>query len=332
MKLSIKNFIANIKIPKAVIEFLVILLSILIAFSLDSWGENRKQRARENQYLSQLDIDFKENMRQLMGSIEKGINKIEKTEKILDLLKLDPRPSHVDSLKKWIPYITNYSINIPITGTYEAMISSGDINLITNDSIRTQLIHFAGLIDELKTHEQRFMDWMIDLFNSAAADEFFTADMLLKGRDNSGQIVWPDLLTSRNFHRLVSRLHIVSINLLAFQKMLIMDVEDLKNKLDKEIGVPPAPVNLDTDYIQGKYKLSDNLFIIIYKDKTQLKARVTGQTALNIYPESKTLFYYAAINAKIQFILDDSGKAISLVVVQNGRKNTAQRVAQKKEN
>ena len=52
---------------------------------------------------------------------------------------------------------------------------------------------------------------------------------------------------------------------------------------------------------------------------------LTGQQALRVYPRSQTVWYYKEVEATITFNVDKSGKCDSLVLFQNGVKQTAKR-------
>ncbi|MCK5148537.1 hypothetical protein KAR48_17410 [bacterium] len=326
MYTTLWNSFKNSNAQKAVIEFLVIVLSIIIAFSLDNWGENRRKNIRELQYLQQLNLDFKENERQLLGVLEQDQIRFEYSEKILSLLKEEPEASHKDSLARWIPFILSYSMYIPITGTYDAMLSSGDINLIRNIEVRTNIISFAGILKELQTHLHRFSSWTIDLLNSPAADDFFTVDMLLTGKDDSGTIDYGNMLRDRDFNRLITRLHVVSLNKISFHNGLLTEARKLKKNLMTEVGEQGLPIDFDTNRYLGKYEIAEGFYFYIFNENGQLRIRVTGQISANLYAESTTDFYCAISGEHIQFLLDDEKNTTGLVFIQNGQETTALKV------
>ncbi len=69
----------------------------------------------------------------------------------------------------------------------------------------------------------------------------------------------------------------------------------------------------------GKYELFPNFSITIQVKNNHLFAQATGQAEFEIFPQSKTKFYYKIVNAQIKFIKNKNGKVNKLILYQNGR-------------
>jgi hypothetical protein len=80
------------------------------------------------------------------------------------------------------------------------------------------------------------------------------------------------------------------------------------------------------DRYVGFYKMSDVYVFTITRQGDKLFAKLTGQGAAQIYPESETKFAYKIVKAQIDFVADSSGNISSLVFHQNGVDHTATRV------
>ncbi|MEQ1843426.1 MAG: DUF3471 domain-containing protein, partial [Verrucomicrobiales bacterium] len=78
----------------------------------------------------------------------------------------------------------------------------------------------------------------------------------------------------------------------------------------------------------GKYDYGDGAIMTITLEKgDQLKAQLTGQPALPVYPQSETVFYWKEVEAEIEFVSKDGGKTVSGVIHrQGGRSIDAPRV------
>jgi CubicO group peptidase (beta-lactamase class C family) len=77
----------------------------------------------------------------------------------------------------------------------------------------------------------------------------------------------------------------------------------------------------------GQYELTPTVFFNLRRDGTKLMAQLTGQSFLEIFPESETNFFYKRVNAQITFNTDASGKVQSLVLHQNGIDQTAKKIS-----
>ncbi|SMQ86052.1 CubicO group peptidase, beta-lactamase class C family [Devosia lucknowensis] len=75
----------------------------------------------------------------------------------------------------------------------------------------------------------------------------------------------------------------------------------------------------------GDYVMAPGVVMTITTDDGRIYAQLTGQPALEIFPESETAFFYRAVEAQITFEVAD-GVAKSLTLFQNGRQLPAMRV------
>ncbi|TWU02530.1 serine hydrolase [Stieleria varia] len=92
----------------------------------------------------------------------------------------------------------------------------------------------------------------------------------------------------------------------------------------------PKTVKVSTDAMNalaGNYRLSPLVTISVRVDDDVLRVRLTGQPELPVYPSSETNWEYRAVKATLVFELDDSGKAKSLTLHQNGMKLPAPRIS-----
>ncbi|MEM0926088.1 MAG: hypothetical protein AAGJ83_08635 [Planctomycetota bacterium] len=78
----------------------------------------------------------------------------------------------------------------------------------------------------------------------------------------------------------------------------------------------------------GIYKLNEAVsFTIATADEkgTALTVQLTGQQPLRIFPQSETRWFLKAVEAEIEFQFDDDHRCVSLVLHQNGLKQTAKK-------
>jgi CubicO group peptidase (beta-lactamase class C family) len=88
-----------------------------------------------------------------------------------------------------------------------------------------------------------------------------------------------------------------------------------------EIRAPAVAIKLDPkiyDAYVGRYELAPTLILTISREGDRLMAEATGQRAIELFPESDTKFFLTAIDAKITFVKDDTGKVTHLILHQAG--------------
>jgi len=88
------------------------------------------------------------------------------------------------------------------------------------------------------------------------------------------------------------------------------------------VVLDPAPY----DGYVGEYEIAPSLSITITKDGSKLMAQAPGQPKLELFPESQTKFFVKEAAIQIEFVVDGSGKATSLVLHQGGRQLPAKKI------
>jgi serine-type D-Ala-D-Ala carboxypeptidase/endopeptidase len=102
-------------------------------------------------------------------------------------------------------------------------------------------------------------------------------------------------------------------------------------KLGSDYQPPPERVAIEIDpkiltaYV-GQYALAPNVKFDVRADNGKLMVKITGQPRLEVYPESKTKFFYKVVDAQITFVKDDTGKVTSLILHQFGIDQTAPKI------
>lgn len=89
----------------------------------------------------------------------------------------------------------------------------------------------------------------------------------------------------------------------------------------QEITLTPAELSP----LAGTYTLAPGVELAITLEGSQLKAQLTGQRQLDVYPESPTLFFLKVVDAQLEFAKDASGKATQVTLHQAGRDMVAKR-------
>lgn len=100
-------------------------------------------------------------------------------------------------------------------------------------------------------------------------------------------------------------------------------------KTSKPLPAERQAVALDPivyDGYVGEYEIAPSFSITITKEGSKLMAQATGQPKLELFPESPTKFFVKEVAVQIEFVVDGSGKATSLVLHQGGRQLPAKRI------
>ncbi len=105
--------------------------------------------------------------------------------------------------------------------------------------------------------------------------------------------------------------------------------DQVATKTTKSLPAERQAIALDRavyDGYVGEYEIAPSFSITISKEGSKLMAQVIGQPKLELFPESPSKFFVKEVAVQLEFVVDGSGKATSLVLHQGGRQLPAKRI------
>ena len=129
-----------------VLELAIVVLGVVIGFQVTDWGQRQSDRVREQGYLYQLKEDLTETelaFEQQARFIRRGDSSA--TAFVRAFRAADAPPS--DSILLWTRWAGRFDRPYIVTGTADALVETGDINLIQNDSVRTAVTRYVDLVE-----------------------------------------------------------------------------------------------------------------------------------------------------------------------------------------
>lgn len=160
--LSENNF--NKYLLYAVGEIVLVVIGILLALQINNWNESRKRNIEEEKLLTALIEDFNENKIRLEEAISKEMDMVRMSKSLIKAMQSDQKPINPDSIRFWVTsgakswWKTEF-----VTGTYDAMVSSGNINILENDHLKRVLSQFSADIDSGFEDHYESMNYLIEM-------------------------------------------------------------------------------------------------------------------------------------------------------------------------
>lgn len=110
-----------------------------------------------------------------------------------------------------------------------------------------------------------------------------------------------------------------------------MGRESIAILFDEPYGMPRRHQQAQVDpesyeAMVGAYQLGPGAILTITRDGNRLRAQLTGQPKIEIFPESATEFFYKVVDAQVTFGKDDAGAVTYLILHQNGANVRGERV------
>ena len=124
-------------------EILIVVAGVLIALALNAWWGNRQDAAREQSYLRQLAADLQETER-LMQDTDALLGPSDRAGTLLVHAFYLPDPPSSDSLATLLWTTNLIRQTLPVLSTAEALVATGDLGLIRDDSLRSAI---TGYLD-----------------------------------------------------------------------------------------------------------------------------------------------------------------------------------------
>jgi hypothetical protein len=139
----------------AIGEIVLVVIGILIALQINNWNETRKQRDKELHYLSNIKKDLQMNIAHLDEYIKIREKAIISANTIIEHYEGKP----ITDLKKF----SNQTVDIytwrkffQTNNTFQELTNSGNLALISNDSIKSILLNMETLYKVMKDEEAHF--------------------------------------------------------------------------------------------------------------------------------------------------------------------------------
>lgn len=185
-------------------EGILIVASILLAFTIDAWWAERGRRQDQRRALRALEQDF-EAAAELLSQVSVAHGRgVAAGEALLDFT--GPRAPSIDSdsLAILIPPLIRIPYFSPPLGSLEALLSSGDLRLIENAELRAELAAFPVALAGLNRTQDYGAQIVLNDFSRALARHipFRRYGMASRGETSFTGDIRP-LLTSLEFENQV---------------------------------------------------------------------------------------------------------------------------------
>ena len=124
-------------------ELTIVVAGILIALAIQSWADGRDDRAREREYLRQLQADLRETERLVLRDDSIHRTRDRAGVMLLHAFFTPERPPR-DSVLVWALNATWYEPRRPILGTAEALVATGDLRLLRDNALRAAVTAYLA--------------------------------------------------------------------------------------------------------------------------------------------------------------------------------------------
>lgn len=171
----------------AIGEIFLVVIGILIALQVNTWNEQLKNRKKEKLILQDLHVEFlknKENLQAtiqhheaILGSTKQLMNFFNEPESILETYDLD---SLIERSLDYKDFRASQSV-------IEDLISSGNLNLISSETLRLLIFEWGSEVEEMNESYETMDEVSQNLFLA-----YLTKNASMKNIDRYGFLKWEE--------------------------------------------------------------------------------------------------------------------------------------------
>ena len=144
------------------LEIIVIVVGILVAFGLNSWNERRTASLQERTMLLSIQSEFIENQKKLEQIISNHREISDGCKTFVSLCKPNPELISEVDLRNLIRSILWIPVYSPDKGAISSVISSGNISLIKNDKLKYLINSWSGKVEHYEYGESNIRNHVIN--------------------------------------------------------------------------------------------------------------------------------------------------------------------------
>lgn len=151
-------------------EIFLVVVGILIALQINNWNENKKTTRLEEKYLELLKKEFSYNLERLEEVI---IGNQKKGDRALELSQYtgpgQPQLSKAEFTALFFRVINDEVQYRPSNGVLEEILSSGKLTIFSDQSLRTSLSSWNGILFKVRFQEQELAKYRYALIDMMVA-------------------------------------------------------------------------------------------------------------------------------------------------------------------
>ena len=158
----------------AIGEIVLVVIGILIAIQVNNYYEKKKEYEKEQSFLREINLDFKSNKEQLDSIIAYNKVSLHAGRRLEEILrKFDTKkPTINDTNRQYADSIGFYNSLVwrnksfdPKNGAVDALLNSSSFDLISNDTLRRNLIAWRDVLGDYLEEEAFGVQFLFEEYN-----------------------------------------------------------------------------------------------------------------------------------------------------------------------
>jgi sensor c-di-GMP phosphodiesterase-like protein len=124
-------------------EFVVIIVGVLVALGIDEWRDTLQDEEREQEYLEQLAADLQVTTDMFVTAAELNAPWERAARQLAEIFERG-EPADIETVRQILADAGTFDNPVPVLGTADALISTGDLRLIRDPKVRTAITRYVS--------------------------------------------------------------------------------------------------------------------------------------------------------------------------------------------
>ena len=221
-------------------EVLIIIVGILLAVQINNFNERKTAKAEEQKILANLKVEFTENIKDIKNHMYSLRFIRSKGDSILYFIN-NPDKVNVASLNNCLGVLGSKGTLTPKVGITQSTISSGNLSLISDDSLRLFISSWPDWVKIISTNDNYHVDNLYHEYNPFLYKNFSLRnrywewinpeDQEFLGMSQHNFDLY-NLLANKEFENIVVARNDILFDLLAASNMTFEKAEEIKERIE----------------------------------------------------------------------------------------------------
>jgi len=154
--------------PRIIAEGAAIVASILLAFAIDAWWDERALRIEEREILESLQAEYEANRQEVASVVRIHELSAESTASLMSLSEGEILALPGEAVESYLRYFANPRTFDPIRGSTDALINSGKMGILQDRQLREALTTFINIVEDATEDRDYMTQWSMAVWQEVA--------------------------------------------------------------------------------------------------------------------------------------------------------------------
>lgn len=151
-----------------VVEGLAIVLSILLAFAIDAWWDERQERAEEREVLESLYVEFEANRDEAASVVLLHEISVQSVATLMELRQDEILALSAEEVERHIRFFASPRTFDAVRGSVDALTSSGKLGILRDRELREALTTFVNILEDAAEDRDYLSQTSMTVWNEVA--------------------------------------------------------------------------------------------------------------------------------------------------------------------